>query len=45
MGAIRRGVRLVVEPVITLVGTEGMICVYNEVGVPHLVADVRGWFE
>jgi hypothetical protein len=31
--------------VIVRVGIEGMISVYNEVGTPHLIADVMGWFE
>ena len=31
--------------VIVRVGVEGMVSVYNEVGTPHLIADVMGWFE
>ncbi len=31
--------------VIVRIGVEGMISVYNEVGTPHLIADVMGWFE
>jgi uncharacterized protein (DUF1501 family) len=31
--------------VIVRVGVEGMISVYNEVGTPHVIADVMGWFE